>query len=1028
MGLQLLSRYRLHNRYIENFGQGRLPCSSMQVANEIGKPTAPALQPACLILVTDGACLRHSQDFGGGSLQLQYGSQPLREFYKEPFRWDQRIFCLAVGDAPDSKQYLHPQLRALVEVTGGSHWMVRRPSALPTEDILKRLRPVLPREVPLPDPLYARLSGISYSSIMAESLAPTHKLPPGASFVNGGPICCFQALEGEDGSRMVSRRAMLLYVASLATSTVTHIPQLGNEPKTILSQPLWCVPESHFPSKKLDALPPRPAQPLLFYSKYPANLGSKSFEPMQVIKMLHKLDQIVIANRRSIHQPAKCLHRDVYVCDWVYTDADKPIQDSFNSQTEYFPVFCRGAGRPTLSDDADSFVNVGILHVPHPISTSLSPGIQAHVTTLTLLPPEPHVLLPLLLRAAEAEQRIIRKAESKQALSINVGGTSNKHNVILDDHWRSEFQAYLFRVPPYYQQALRRCLRPILPVSAHALLNSESSESVALQCFSKICLQKIRNGEQVSRDTSERLEKQEASLRRLNVQLPSVHDTSMMHRPMQQIRYGNYDHRSSVDSYLETLRFLPPPWQRNNKGKDLLQQANGKDCSVDKDKQLTALDVLGDLPASCLMAYYESRRRWLFGGTALTTRGLHVDGVSNGGSNVQRCGRKAQDREECLLSIAGVGVSSLNETSTARMGDYKERLLLSRSPIVGYGSNDATGVAATTAADGSPVWSVDDSAMPQSFFDARTGEFCDSAHARSLSKTMVNFGSPFREKRADSMIPAKFLSQIPSMRQRELDEGGTGSRRMPPGSPPQSSFESVEEGEALFATRTSPIRLSPTHEDASDIDRPPLKRLRTESSDDTMLDVAGSIIAESEPYAPSLNSLNKQSTPRPPAPPNPFPASSHPTKPTHAGATVASPKPPAPHKPAGNGPPQPRPPPPPPKKSTTSDDQVLAPLQPPPPPPQPEKEPAPHPVQAPSDLESQDPITSSGPSKEATSQTNESIASQALPRTLDYECPDRKPAVDLPLGWMSVWSKSQKRWYFFNTKTNKSLWKWPPDA
>jgi hypothetical protein len=34
--------------------------------------------------------------------------------------------------------------------------------------------------------------------------------------------------------------------------------------------------------------------------------------------------------------------------------------------------------------------------------------------------------------------------------------------------------------------------------------------------------------------------------------------------------------------------------------------------------------------------------------------------------------------------------------------------------------------------------------------------------------------------------------------------------------------------------------------------------------------------------------------------------------------------------------------------------------------------------------------------------------------------------VDLPAGWMCVWSKSQQRWYFFDTKTNKSVWQWPP--
>jgi hypothetical protein len=47
---------------------------------------------------------------------------------------------------------------------------------------------------------------------------------------------------------------------------------------------------------------------------------------------------------------------------------------------------------------------------------------------------------------------------------------------------------------------------------------------------------------------------------------------------------------------------------------------------------------------------------------------------------------------------------------------------------------------------------------------------------------------------------------------------------------------------------------------------------------------------------------------------------------------------------------------------------------------------------------------------------------------LDLESPGKKPEVTLPAGWICVWSKSQKRWYFFDTKTNKSLWKWPPDS
>ena len=122
-GLQLLSRYRLHNSTTENFGMGRLPSKHILVPNNIGGPNnnsnlagssgvggrigigsnnAPgkqqqssqqsppgtlvqavnALQPACLILLTDGECLRRPRSEGGGSLQLQF-NLPLREFYRE---------------------------------------------------------------------------------------------------------------------------------------------------------------------------------------------------------------------------------------------------------------------------------------------------------------------------------------------------------------------------------------------------------------------------------------------------------------------------------------------------------------------------------------------------------------------------------------------------------------------------------------------------------------------------------------------------------------------------------------------------------------------------------------------------------------------------------------------------------------------------------------------------------------------------------------------------------------------------------
>lgn len=416
-GLQLLSRYRLQNRLTENFGMGRLPNIALQLPN--GSPATSALQPACLILVTDGACLRQSASAGGGSLQLQYGSQLLREFYKEPFRWDQRIFCLAIGDYP-GENYLHPQLRALCDVTGGSHWMVKKPSGLPTDSLLKHLRPPMPRELPFPEPLFLRIA--------ATTPSPTITISPGVMFINGGPICAFQAFEGEEGKPPVVRRAMLLYTGSSAT---THVSTATGDAtsQTHLSQPLWCIPEAFFPSKKLDTLPPRPAQPLLSFSKYPSNLGLRSFDPIQVIKMLHRLDQLVIANKKALGQHVRCLHRDVYVCEWLSPEGGKPVQVSISSRTEYFPVFCVGAGRPTLSEESESYLNIGILHSPPTSSTLSSQAGPSRLSTLTLLPPEPHILLPILIRAAEAEHRMLKKGLDKQKMSVP-----------LDEHWRSEFQ------------------------------------------------------------------------------------------------------------------------------------------------------------------------------------------------------------------------------------------------------------------------------------------------------------------------------------------------------------------------------------------------------------------------------------------------------------------------------------------------------------------------------------------------------------------------------------------------------------
>ena len=90
-GLQLLSRYRLQCRSTENFGMGRLPSPAVLApaavpssgAGGTGVVASSALQPACLVLLTDGECLTCPPSEGGGALQLQFGNMPLREFYRE---------------------------------------------------------------------------------------------------------------------------------------------------------------------------------------------------------------------------------------------------------------------------------------------------------------------------------------------------------------------------------------------------------------------------------------------------------------------------------------------------------------------------------------------------------------------------------------------------------------------------------------------------------------------------------------------------------------------------------------------------------------------------------------------------------------------------------------------------------------------------------------------------------------------------------------------------------------------------------
>lgn len=609
------------------------------------------------------------------------------------------------------------------------------------------------------------------------------------------------------------------------------------------------------------------------------------------------------------------------------------------------------------------------------------------------------------------------------------------------------FTAYLFRLPPYYQHTLKRGIRSVVPASAQSLLHTEAAgDAMLLQCMSKVCLQKIRNAEQISRDTNERLERQEASLR---VQAFAQVDSSPRHPDERAapLRYGHYDPRSSVESYLAALRQMPPPWRvpgGHSKVEETKHDIKSETASMISEKELESprhvIDSLGELPARCLMAFYESRRRWIFGGPSLSTRGVHVEGVSNDGSNSHRCGRTSKVRKECLLSIAGVGVSVLNESSTTKMGDYRERLLFSRSPVVGYGSNDAAGVSATTAADGSPVWSVDDDAMPVTFFDPKTGEFADSVQARVRSRLMVNFGNPYKERRADSLIPEKFYSQAPSMQQ-----GGfgsiVGSPRTPPGSPPHDSFDSMEEGEAIFV-RKSPARSSPKSDEPDEpVHLPEAKRLRTDSMDDKDPSFEGfeikplpasDLISEStsKPPPPPKPAVEESTECKPPAPPKP---GSPPPVPVHmrkgsislVTPSVRQPPPPKPAPPKAAPPPRPKVPPPnaavPPSQSTVGKAATQYTTA---------ATPANAPVKPPAQLPSMPTNKSMDMIRQTSDTSVKSITSQPSASSIltedDLQTPDKKPTVDLPAGWMCVWSKSQKRWYFFDTKSNKSVWKWPP--
>ena len=379
------------------------------------------------------------------------------------------------------------------------------------------------------------------------------------------------------------------------------------------------------------------------------------------------------------------------------------------------------------------------------------------------------------------ELRILKKATDTKDVS-KAGATAGliKKKVInsataarsihLDDNWKSDFRAYLFRLPPYYLPAIRRVLRPMLPPSVLSLLNIDTNESLPLSNMSPTCLMKIQNGEKAAMSGLDYVRSMEQNLRMRKArtvelqpqsdQAQTMGQSACQKKGQQQVvdfGYGNFDPRMTEHQYLNSLRNLPPPWKNGVKEPKQESSTNSQSSPISL------------LPSSCLVAYYESRRRWIFGGTGLsdscvsavilltssfshhalhfchctglTTRGLHVEGVNNDGTNAHHYSTSQNMDDQPLIALAGCGALCTNETSIHKMGDFKERLSFTPTSFVDYSGCGAAGASITTGSDGAPNWSVDDDKIPVNFFDQATGEFIDTPQARSRSRMIINFGN-----------------------------------------------------------------------------------------------------------------------------------------------------------------------------------------------------------------------------------------------------------------------------------------------
>ena len=256
------------------------------------------------------------------------------------------------------------------------------------------------------------------------------------------------------------------------------------------------------------------------------------------------------------------------------------------------------------------------------------------------------------------------------------------------------------------------------------------------------------------------------------------------------------------------------------------------------------------------------------------------------------------------------------------------------------------------------------------------------------------------------------MSQRPK---KGVEEDNTSGAMTPPTSPPHDTFSATEgEGEAVFAGKPiarSILRKSAPRNDDNQDEKTKAKRQRMcpdkHFGQPLPPSTAENKIGVSSVAPPQPRSKNdktekaKDEKQQPAAPPQP------PPPPRRRQSNVAPPPPPP------KGPPSrklPRPPPPPPPSGISS-----------------MKRPPPRPNQGPTTSQKPPPPTKvpvpPPPSKQVNHSKRQPSISEA---SVDLISPDVKPHVNLPPGWICVWSKSQKRWYFFNTKNNKSVWQWPP--